>query len=87
MLVSILKMSKVRFILKKNGHKWRIDPYPAGHLCVHFTLFMVTFYLGLGDFPGSSAGKESAYNSGDPSSITGSGRLAGEGIGYQFQYS
>ena len=48
---------------------------------------MVTFYLGLGDFPGSSAGKESAYNSADSSSITGSGRLAGEGIGYRFQYS
>ena len=33
-------------------------------------------------FPGSSVGKESAYNSGDPGSIPGLGRSAGEGIGY-----
>ena len=38
-------------------------------------------------FPGSSAGKESAYNAGDPGLIPGSGRSPGEGIGYPFQYS
>ena len=38
-------------------------------------------------FPGSSAGKESACNAGDPSSIPGSGRSAGEGINYPLQYS
>ena len=38
-------------------------------------------------FPGSSAGKESACNAGDPDSIPGSGRFAGEGIGYPLQYS
>ena len=38
-------------------------------------------------FPGSSAGKESTYNAGDPSSIPGSGRSPGEGIGYHLQYS
>ena len=38
-------------------------------------------------FPGSSAGKESALNAGDPSSIPGSGRSTGEGIGYPIQYS
>ena len=38
-------------------------------------------------FPNSSIGKESACNSGDPSSIPGSGRSAGEGIGYPLQYS
>ena len=37
--------------------------------------------------PGSSASKESAYNAGDPGSIPGSGRSAGEGIGYPLQYS
>ena len=37
--------------------------------------------------PGSSAGKESPYNAGDPSLIPGSGRSAGEGIGYPLQYS
>ena len=38
-------------------------------------------------FPGSSAGKESVCNAGDPVSIPGSGRSPGEGIGYSFQYS
>ena len=33
-------------------------------------------------FPGNSAGKESACNTGDPSSILGSGRSVGEEIGY-----
>ena len=37
--------------------------------------------------PQSSVGKESACNAGDPSSIPGSGRSAGEGIGYPLQYS
>ena len=39
------------------------------------------------DFPGSSVGKESTCNAGDPSSIPGSGRSAGEGIGYPLQHS
>ena len=38
-------------------------------------------------FPDSSVGKESACNAGDPSLIPGSGRSAGEGIGYPLQYS
>ena len=38
-------------------------------------------------FPGSSAGKESACNAGDPGSITGSGKSVGEGIGYPLQSS
>ena len=38
-------------------------------------------------FPGSSAGKESACNAGDPSSIPGSGRSPGEGNGYPLHYS
>ena len=38
-------------------------------------------------FPGSSAGKESSCNAGDPGSIPGSGRSPGEGIGYPLQYS
>ena len=39
------------------------------------------------DFPGSSVGKESACNAGDPSSIPESGRSTGEGVGYPLQYS
>ena len=45
-------------------------------------MFMV--YRG---FPDSSVDKESTCNAGDPSSIPGSGRSAGEGIGYPLQYS
>jgi len=37
--------------------------------------------------PDGSVGKESACNTGDPSSIPGSRRSTGEGIGYPFQYS
>ena len=50
----------------------------GGDICI--------FMTDLG-FPGSSAGKESACNAGDPSLIPGSGRSPGEGIGYSFQYS
>ena len=38
-------------------------------------------------FPGSSTGKEFACDAGHPSSIPGSGRSAGEGIGYPLQHS
>ena len=38
-------------------------------------------------FPGSSAGKESTFNEGDPSLIPGLGRSPGKGIGYLLQYS
>ena len=38
-------------------------------------------------FPDRSVGKESSCNSGDPSSLPGSGRSLGEGTGYPFQYS
>ena len=39
------------------------------------------------DFLPSSAGKESAYNAGNPSLIPGLRRSPGEGIGYPLQYS
>ena len=55
------------------------------------TLGIVRFYLailvGCKGFPSSSAGKEPAYSAGDPSSIPGSWRSPGEGIGYPLQYS
>ena len=38
-------------------------------------------------FPGSSAGKESTCNAGNPNSIPGSGRYPGEEMGYPLQYS
>ena len=37
--------------------------------------------------PDSSVGKESSCNAGNPGSIPGSGRSAGEGKGYPLQYS
>ena len=49
------------------------------HNCTH-----VYLYLG---FPGSSAGKESACNVGDLSSIPGLGRSAGGGHGNPLQHS
>jgi len=38
-------------------------------------------------FPGTSAGKESSCNAGEPGSIPEPGRSAGERIGYPLQYS
>ena len=40
-----------------------------------------------GGLPSSSVGKEFTCNAGDPSSIPGSARSAGEGRGYPLQYS
>ena len=48
-------------------------------------LILLKFYL-LKKKKGS-VDKESACNTGDPGSIHGSERLAGEGIGYSLQYS
>ena len=39
------------------------------------------------DFSSSSAGKESAYNAGDPGLISGSGRSTGKGMDNPLQYS
>ena len=44
-------------------------------------------YKGYMGFPDSSVGEESACNTGDSGLIPGSGRSAGEGIGYPLQYS
>ena len=49
--------------------------YPFDEFCV------------ISGFPGNSAGKESACNAGDSSSIPGSGSSPGEGIGYPLLYS
>ena len=45
---------------------------------------MLTEALG---FPGGSDGKKSTCNAGDPSSIPGSGRSPGDGIGYPLQFT
>ena len=51
-----------------------------------FCLFYIFHSLYRG-FPGSSAGKESVYNEGDPGSIPGLRRSSGGEIGYPLQYS
>ena len=57
-----------------------IVPYPFNTLSIFSVLYRT---LGI---PHCSVGKESACNAGDPGSIPGSGRSAGEGIGYPLQY-
>ena len=75
-------------------HYWN----PGDYLLVQFKsnrgnmshCFIVSLYILkclLNGFPGSSAGKESTYNAGDPGSIPGSERFTGEGIGYPLRYS
>ena len=53
------------------------------HTHTQYPKLLLSIYL----FPGSSAGKESSCNAGDPGSIPGSGRSPREGMGYPFQYS
>ena len=48
---------------------------------------MDSFLIGSMSVPDSSVGKESACNAGHFGSIPGSGRSAGEVIGYPLQYS
>ena len=55
-------------------------------LCVTF-LFMPYSFPKLSGFPDNSGGKDSACSARDSSSIPGSGRSTGEGIGYPLQYS
>jgi len=47
----------------------------------------MSFILVSWAFPGSSDGKESSCNAGDPSLMLGSGRCPGEENGYPLQYS
>ena len=65
-------------------------------ICTHILRFLHVvrplsfFHVGCKNtmgFPGSSAGKESTCNAGDPTLIPGSGRSPEEGIGYPLQYS
>ena len=51
-----------------------------------YSLQIVFLFFSFG-CSGSSAGKESACNAGDPSSVPGSGRSPGEEKGYPLQYS
>ena len=54
------------------------------HFCILFILYFIFIFV---FFPGSSAGKDSAYNAGDPSLISGLGRSPGGGHGNPLQCS
>ena len=68
-------IAKFRLKFKKAGKT--IRPFRYG---LNQTLYDYT------GFPDSSVRKESACNAGDPSSIPGLAKSAGEGIGYPLQY-
>ena len=61
-----------------------IHPHCCGYYKLTTYSSVAIHFMG---FPDSSVGKESACNAGDSGSIPGSGRSAGEGIGYPLQYS
>ena len=56
---------------------------PLSHLCIENK----NSFLPLWGFPDSSVGKDSNSNVGDPGLIPGSGRTAGQVIGYPLQFS
>ena len=76
-------MHKTKKFIKNNKNALRIKKKKKEYSIQYNS----TEYLLLcNDFPGSSIGKESTYNVGEPSSIPGSGRSPGEGIGYPLQH-
>ena len=58
--------------------------YEILHLCMYDNNGISLHLLG---FPGDSDSKEPTCNTGDPGSISGSGRSPGRGNGYPLQYS
>ena len=54
---------------------------------IHQLVVFFRFYIYVMGFPGSSSGKESTCNTGDPGLIPGLGRSPEGGIGYPRQYS
>ena len=61
---------------------------PISQFHMYVLMYDICFSLSdLRGFSDSSVGKESSCNAGDPSSIPGLGRSAGEGKGYPLQYS
>ena len=77
-------LAKLQY-LSQCGISTRIDSWNRIETCM--TICFVIKYKIKWFFPGSSAGKESICNAGDPGSIPGSGSSPGEGIGYPLQYS
>ena len=73
------------------GYLLTVAPTPRSrcsqNIYVHITKYVYSKYVYYQGFPRSSAGKEYGCSAGDPGSIPGLGRSAGEGIGYPLQYS
>ena len=63
-----------------------MGPKPDGQSPALSSLWLLHCSLSLCWPPGSSVGKESTCNAGDPSSIPGLGRSPGEVISYPLQY-
>ena len=72
-LVAQLFWTSGQFLNFKFGSPWCWQSFGKGSKCL--------------GFHGSSAGKESACNAGDPGSIPGLGRYPGEGSSYLLKYS
>ena len=70
------------FPLQYSGLENSMDYSPWDHK----ELNMTDFHFHFMGFPDSLVGKESTCNAEDPCFIPGSGRFAGEGIGYPLQY-
>ena len=73
-----LKFIKIYFMTKYSVY------FGEHSMCIWVAY--VSYRFRISGFPDSSVGKQSACNA-DPSSIPGSGRSPGEGIGYPLQYS
>ena len=73
-----LKFIKIYFMTKYSVY------FGEHSMCIWVACVFCRFRIS--GFPDSSVGKQSACNA-DPSSIPGSGRSPGEGIGYPLQYS
>ena len=71
------------FLVQLEVHKTSANVLPVHGKNIFFRLIVACMYC----HQWASAGKESACNARDPSSIPGSGSSHGEGIGYPLQYS
>ena len=79
-----LLIAKFRLKLKKVGKTIRPFRYELNQITYDYTVEEGNFPIGVLD---SSVGKELACNAGNPGSIPGSRRSAGEGISYPLLYS
>ena len=93
MVVSV-NYNSIRILISAFSHDIFTDAWVTGLLKVStliLSCFQIYIYYDIFQFhrgfPHSSVVKEFACNAGDPSLIPGSGRSAGEGIGYPLQYS